>query len=181
MKTEKKPYWEPGELIVIGTFAGLIKISVLMIALSGGGMNPVTLVLKNVVATSLLMILVVKVNKFGVLTLYALISCLVSLILMGGKPVTIVGVMVAGILCDLCMGLAKNRKSLWVLIPGIGLFDLLSRIVSFGYMYFIYQEQIKMFIMGTIIVSLGYLGCLIGLGTGVVFVKELRHAGIIRE
>ena len=38
-----------------------------------------------------------------------------------------------------------------------------------------------MFIMGAIVVALGYAGCLVGLGTGILFVKELRHAGIIRE
>jgi len=177
----KKPYWAPSELIVIGTFAGLIKISTMMIALAGGGMNPVTLVMKNVVATALLIILVYKVRKFGVLTLYALITSIVSMILMGGNPMLIIGILAAGGVCDLCMAGVGNWNSPVVLILGVGLFDLLSRLISLGYSYFLYQEQFQMFIMGTIIVSLGYIGCLIGLGSGVYFVKELKHAGIIRE
>lgn len=181
MKEQKTPYWTPGELIVIGTFAGLIKISTMMIALAGGGMNPVTLVMKNVVATSLLIILVYKVRKFGVLSLYALITSLVSMILMGGNPMFIIGIIAAGSVCDLCMAGVGNWDNPVVLILGVGLFDLLSRLISLGYSYLLYQEQFQMFIVGAVIVSLGYLGCLIGLGTGVYFAKELKHAGIIRE
>ena len=69
MITRKKRYWQTRELIVIGTFAALIKVSTLLIAIAGGGMNPVSLLLKNMVATSLLIVLVYKVRKFGVLTL----------------------------------------------------------------------------------------------------------------
>ena len=96
MKFFSANYWAPSELILIGTFTGLIKISTMLIALAGGGMNPVTLVLKNTVATSLLIILVYKIKKFGVLTLFSLINCLVSLLLMGGNPMTIAGVIAAG-------------------------------------------------------------------------------------
>ena len=60
----KKRYWQVRELIVIGIFAALIKVSTLLIAIAGGSMNPVTLVLKNIVATSLLVVLLYKVRKF---------------------------------------------------------------------------------------------------------------------
>lgn len=174
-------YWAPSELIVIGTFTGLIKISTMLIALAGGGMNPVTLVLKNTVATSLLVILLYKVPKSGVLTLFSIINCLVSLVLMGGNPMTIAGVLVAGILCDALLVRGKGFRSPLRVIFGVGLFDLLSRAVSLGYSFFLYQEEIRMFAVGAVVVSVGYLGCLAGLGTGILFVKELRHAGIIRE
>ncbi len=177
----KHPYWTPGELITIGTFAGLIKISTMMIALAGGGMNPVTLVMKNTVATSLLIILVYKVRKFGVLSLFSLISCLVSLILMGGNPMTIIGVILAGCLCDLAMAATGRFKHPVVLVIGVALFDFLSRGISLGYSYLMYREQLGFFIMAAVVVGLGYVGCLMGLGTGILFVKELRHAGIIRE
>lgn len=181
MKLFSAHYWAPSELILIGTFTGLIKISTMLIALAGGGMNPVTLVLKNTVATSLLIILVYKIRKFGVLTLFSVISTLVSLLLMGGNPMSIAGVIVAGFVCDLFIAPCNGFSSPVRLILGIALFDFISRAVSLGYSYFLYQEQMGMFMMGVIVVGLGYLGCLMGLGTGIIFVRELRHAGIIRE
>ncbi len=174
-------YWAPSELILIGTFTGLIKISTMLIALAGGGMNPVTLVLKNTVATSLLIILVYKIRKFGVLTLFSLINCLVSLLLMGGNPMTIIGVIVAGILCDALIAPFQGFQKPFRLIFGIAVYDFLSRGISLGYSYFLYREETGMFVMGAIVVALGYMGCLAGLGTGLLFVKELRHAGVIRE
>lgn len=181
MKLFSAHYWAPSELILIGTFTGLIKISTMLIALAGGGMNPVTLVLKNTVATSLLLILVYKIRKFGVLTLFSVISTLVSLLLMGGNPMSIAGVIVAGFVCDLFISPWNGFNSPVRLILGIALFDFISRAVALGYSYFLYQEQMAMFMMGVIVVALGYLGCLMGLGTGMIFIKELRHAGIIRE
>ncbi|MCG8632173.1 MAG: MptD family putative ECF transporter S component [Desulfobacterales bacterium] len=174
-------YWTPSELITIGTFTGLIKISTMLIALAGGGMNPVTLILKNTVATSLLIILVYKVRKFGVLTLFSIINCLVSLVLMGGNPMTFAGVLVAGFFCDLLLAPADGFRTPWRLILVVGVFDFMSRAVSLGYSFLLYQEELRMFAVGAVVVSLGYLGCLAGLGTGILFVKELRHAGIIRE
>ena len=186
MKLLSSDYWNPSELILIGTFTGLIKSSTILIALAGGGMNPVTLVLKNTVATSLLLILVYKIRKFGVLTLFSMINSLISLLLvggnaMGGGAISIAGVLLSGLVCDLFIAPRNGFRSPIRLILGIGLFDLLSRTVSLGYSYFLYREQMGMFIMVAVVVVLGYLGCLMGLGTGILFVKELRHAGIIRE
>ncbi len=180
MKLFSSDYWAPSELILIGTFTGLIKSSTLLIALAGGGMNPVTLVLKNTVATSLLIILVYKIKKFGVLTLFSIISSLLSLMLMG-NPMDIAGMIISGFVCDLFIAPWQGFHKPLRLILGIALFDFLSRTVSLGYAYFLYQEQMGMFVMGAVVVGLGYLGCLMGLGTGIIFVKELRHAGIIRE
>ncbi|WP_321494034.1 MptD family putative ECF transporter S component [uncultured Desulfobacter sp.] len=181
MKLFSSDYWTPSELILIGTFTGLIKISTLLIALAGGGMNPVTLVLKNTVATSLLLILVYKIRKFGILTLFSVINSLVSLLLMGGNPMSIAGVIVSGIVCDLFIAPWQGFQKPIRLIIGIALFDFLSRVISLGYAYFLYQEQMGMFVMAAVVVGLGYLGCFMGLGTGIIFVRELRHAGIIRE
>ena len=177
----KKRYWRSEELIVIGTFAGLIKVSTMLIALAGGGMNPLTLVLKNIVATSLLIVLVYKVRKFGVLTLYSVIISLVSLILMGTNAMTFAGALVAGVICDGLIFLTGGYKRTFSLVLGVAFFDFLSRFIALGYSYFLYQEEIKLFVMGTVFAALGYVGCLIGLGTGFFFAKELKHAGIIRQ
>lgn len=177
----KKRYWQSRELIVIGTFAALTKISTMLIAFAGGGMNPVSLVLKNMVATSLLIVLAYKVRKFGVLTLFVLVSTVVSLLLMGGSMMTIPGLLAASVLCDgLIVGLGGYRRAR-ALVLGVAAFDLLSRVVSLSYAYLTAREEPRFFIMGVIVVSLGYIGCLLGLGSGLYFVKELRHAGIIRQ
>ena len=177
----KKRYWKTGELIAIGTFAALIKISTMMIAIAGGGMNPVTMVIKNIVATALLIVLLYKVRKFGVLSMYVLVSSIVAMLLMGGNMITIPGLLIAGIICDCLISLTGGYKKPWSLIMGAGLFDFLSRAISLSYSYFAFIEEPGLFIIGTIVVTIGYVGCLIGLGSGLFFIKELRHAGIIRE
>ncbi|MBE9581511.1 MAG: MptD family putative ECF transporter S component [Proteobacteria bacterium] len=177
----KKRYWQTRELIVIGTFAALTKVASLLIAIAGGGMNPVSLVLKNIVATSLLIVLVYKVRKFGVLTLYALINSLVSLLFLGGNVMALPGMLIAGIVGDGFIMMTGGYKRAWALVLGVGLFDLLSRAISLGYSYLTVREEPRLLIMAAIIVAIGYTGCLLGLGSGLLFVKELRHAGIVRE
>ena len=43
--------WGARDLVVIGVFAATAKLSTVLIAMVGGGMNPVSLLLKNVVFT----------------------------------------------------------------------------------------------------------------------------------
>lgn len=178
---QKHRYWQSGELITIGTFAALIKISTMVIAIAGGGMNPVSMVLKNIAATSLLIILVYKVRKFGVLTMFSVISGLVSLLLMGGNAMLLIGSIGAGLICDGLVFLVSGYKKTWAMVLGVGLYDLSARGISLGYSWFFFQEQIGLFFMGAVVVGIGYAGCLIGLATGVFFARELRHAGIIRQ
>ena len=178
---KKKRYWQSRELIVIGTFAALIKVSTLLIALAGGGMNPVTMIIKNVVATSLLIVLLYKVRKFGVLTLYVIVSTVVSFLLLGGNMITAPGMLIAGFICDSLIMAVGGYSKPWGLIAGVGLFDFLSRAISLAYSYLAFREEPKLFLIGVVIVIIGYSGCLLGLGSGVIFLKELRHAGIIRE
>ena len=45
----RKRHWEARELVLVGVFAAAAKLSSLLIALAGGGMNPVSLVAKNLV------------------------------------------------------------------------------------------------------------------------------------
>ena len=176
-----KRYWEAGELITIGTFAALIKTSTLLIAVAGGGMNPISLVVKNAVATALLIILLFKVPKFGVLTLFSFISTLVGLVLMGGNVMMMAGALVAGIVCDGFLSFMNGYRKTIFLLLGVTLFDLMSRGISLGYSWFFFREASSLFMIGVIVVGIGYVGCLIGLPAGVIFAKELRHAGIIRE
>src|SRR6056297_1386488 len=116
----KNHYWQSGELITIGTFAALIKISTMVIAIAGGGMNPVSMVMKNIVATSLLVVLVYKVRKFGVLSLFSLISGLVSLLLMGDNAMLSLGTLLAGGISDCFIFLVSRYQKVWSLILGVG-------------------------------------------------------------
>jgi energy-coupling factor transport system substrate-specific component len=175
------PYWDAGDLVVIGTFAALGKAASLLVALAGGGMNPVSLVAKNVIATAMLVVLVHRVPKFGVLTLYVLITGLTSALLMGAGLMTLPGFLAAGVICDGLIRLCGGYRRSWAILAGVGAFELLARLISLGIGYLGAREDIRFFIMAAVIVMLGYLGCLIGLGAGLRFVKELRHAGIIRS
>ena len=58
---KRRFYWDTESLVVVGLFTALSKVISLMIALLGGGMNPLTLFLKNGVATALLVVLVARV------------------------------------------------------------------------------------------------------------------------
>lgn len=82
--TYPKPYWMVRELVTIGVFAALVKVSSLLVALIGGGMNPLTLILKNLLFTSLLLVLLFKIRKPGTLLLFNAVSIMVSMLLMGG-------------------------------------------------------------------------------------------------
>jgi energy-coupling factor transport system substrate-specific component len=181
MIIRKKRYWQTRELIVIGTFAALIRISTLLIAIAGGGMNPVSLLLKNMVATSLLIVLAHKVRKFGVLTLYVLINSVFSILLMSNHLMILPGMLIAGLMCDSVIMIAGGYRRGWALVLGVGLFDLSSRAISLGYSYLMVREEPRLLIMSALVVAIGYIGCLSGLVSGLFFVKELRHAGIIRE
>ncbi|WP_300675085.1 MptD family putative ECF transporter S component [Desulfoluna sp.] len=174
-------YWQPGELIVIGIFSAMIKLSSLLIALTGGGMNPLSLVLKNLVATSLLVVLVFKVRKFGVLTLFVTVSTLISMLLDGGNIIRLPGALIAGGLCDLVIHFSGGYQKPGALIAGVAVFDLLSRFIALGLSWLTMREQPAMVMVASVIVALGYLGCLMGLFSGLHLSRELTHAGVLRH
>ena len=71
--------------MLIGVFAAAAKLSSLLIALAGGGMNPISLLGKNLVYTTLMIVLLTKVPKLWTLTLFTVVSMLVSVLLLGGS------------------------------------------------------------------------------------------------
>ena len=78
-------YWAARELVAIGIFAAAAKLTSLLIALAGGGMNPATLLLKNLVFTTLVVVMLYKVRKQWTLLLFTTVNMLISLILLGGS------------------------------------------------------------------------------------------------
>ncbi|MFH1060095.1 MAG: MptD family putative ECF transporter S component [Pseudomonadota bacterium] len=176
----RRPYWQPRELILVGAFAALTKLAGVVIALAGGGMNPLSLALKNTVATVLLVVLLLKAPKFGVLTLYVVSQSVFSLLLMGGSLMLLPGLLPAGILGDLLIRALGGYRRTWAVLVGVGVFDLLSKAIALGFSFLAFREDPRLFIMPAIFIGLGYLGSLLGLVGGLKFVKELRHAGLIR-
>ncbi|MCG8473552.1 MAG: MptD family putative ECF transporter S component [Desulfobacterales bacterium] len=178
---KKTAYWEMRDLVVIGIFAAITKVSSLLVALVGGGMNPVTLILKNLLFTTLAIVLLYKVRKFGTLTLFIVVNAIVSMLLMGSVIFLIPPMLVCGILAEgIILILGGYAKSINLMI-GVGLYDLLFKISSVGVSWLYAREQPEIIIMATVIVGIGYIGALLGLFSGAYFVKELRHACIIRQ
>lgn len=173
--------WQVSELITIGIFAAVIKVSSLAIALAGGGMNPVTLVLKNAVFTALLIVLLHKVRVFGTLTLFTLISAVVSLLLMGAGLTLLPAMLLAGLASETLVKVLGGYGRTAALMLGVAMFDLLSKALALGFSWLMMREQPALMLTSTVMVTVGYVGSLLGLWGGVAFVKELRHAGIVRK
>ena len=111
--TVKTAYWKSQELVMIGVFAAAIKLSSLLIALAGGGMNPVTLMLKNLVFTTLLIVLLAKVKKSGTLLLFTAVSMIVSVLLMGGSITLLPAALVGAIAAEIAILLTGGFKHTW--------------------------------------------------------------------
>ncbi|MGN0832240.1 MAG: MptD family putative ECF transporter S component, partial [Kiritimatiellia bacterium] len=130
----KKFYWDTESLVVVGLFTALAKVVSLLIALLGGGMNPLTLFLKNGVATALLVVMVARVRRFGVLALYVLVGQVVSfLIAGGGMSVLLPGFLVAALLSDALIAACGGYRRIGAVLAGVAAYDLLGRALSLGY------------------------------------------------
>ncbi len=176
-------YWQTEELIVIGLFTALSKVSSLIISLLGGGPNPITLMLKNGIATALLIVMVARVCKFGTLALYTLVGQMITFLIAGGSLISLLpGFLLGAIISDGLIAIMGGYTKMRAVVCGVLFYDLFGRMLSLSFSYLTVRENPALFIFGAAVVLLGYLGCLfIGVPCGVKFVKELRHAGIIRE
>jgi energy-coupling factor transport system substrate-specific component len=173
--------WPTSELVAIGVFAALVRVVGLAIALAGGGMNPLTLILRNTAATALLVVLLHKSPRSGTLGLFVIIYGLLSVLLMGSGVMTLPGTLLAALVVDVGMACLGGYGSTWRILLAVGAFDLLTRSVSMVIGYVAVRESPAMFYMALGIVGLAYVGCLIGLGVGAAMVRELREAGAIRQ
>ena len=174
-------YWEVRDLAVIGIFSALTKVASLAVALIGGGMNPLTLILKNLIFTTLLIVLLFKVRKFGTLMLFIIVNTIFAMLLMGSGFFLLPPMLVAGICAEgLIVALGGYKKTVNLML-GVALYDLLFKAGSVGISWFFVREQPQVLWFTTVMVAIGYSGALAGLFVGVKFVKELRHAGIVRN
>lgn len=172
--------WGARDLVVIGVFAATAKLSTVLIAMVGGGMNPVSLLLKNVVFTTLLMIMLYKVRQPGTLSLFVIVSALVNFLLLGGNVTLIPPMLVAALVSEAVMKFVKSLGWKGAVFWGVGCFDFLSKGLSLAVSYLMMRESPALMAVVLPIVLIGYAGSLIGLYTGYRSMKELRHAGIVR-
>ncbi len=178
---KKNISWQVSDLVVIGVFTALIKATALLITFAGGGMNPITLIVKNCVFTTLLVVLLYKVRRFGVLLLFTLVSAIVSLLLMGSGITLLPAMLLAGLFAEglvfLCGGYTKTPA----LLLGVATYDILSKGLALGFSWLVMREQPELLLTVSVMILIGYVGSIIGLGGGVAFVRELRHAGIVHN
>lgn len=172
--------WGARDLVVIGVFAATAKLSTVLIAMVGGGMNPVSLLLKNVVFTTLLVIMLYKVRQPGTLSLFVIVSALVNFLLLGGNVTLIPTMLVAALVSEAVMKFVKSLGWKGAVFWGVGCFDFLSKGLSLAVSYLMMRESPALMAVVLPIVLIGYAGSLIGLYTGYRSMKELRHAGIVR-
>lgn len=172
--------WGARDLVVIGVFAATAKLSTVLIAMVGGGMNPVGLLLKNVVFTTLLVIMLYKVRQPGTLSLFVIVSALVNFLLLGGNVTLIPPMLAAALVSEAVMKFVKNLGWKGAVFWGVGCFDFLSKGLSLAVSYLMMRESPALMAVVLPIVLIGYAGSLIGLYTGYRSMKELRHAGIVR-
>ena len=172
--------WGARDLVVIGVFAATAKLSTVLIAMVGGGMNPVSLLLKNVVFTTLLVIMLYKVRQPGTLSLFVIVSALVNFLLLGGNVTLIPPMLAAALVSEAVMKFVKSLGWKGAVFWGVGCFDFLSKGLSLAVSYLLLRESPALMAVVLPIVLIGYAGSLIGLYTGYRSMKELRHAGIVR-
>ena len=89
--------------------------------------------------------------------------------------------MLAGMSFEAAAFAAGGLSRPWGPVLAVGVYDLSSKILSLGMSWLTLRESPGMLVPVAIIVALGYAGSFMGLFSGVRAVRELRHAGIVRN
>lgn len=173
--------WSAHDLVVLGVFSAAAKLSTLVVALAGGGINPVTLLLKNLIFTTMLVVMLYKVRTPGTLVLFVLVNMLISMLLLGGSITLLPSMLGGALLGEAAAFAAGGLLRPWGPVLAVGVYDLSSKIFSLGMSWLALRESPAMLVPVAIIVALGYVGSFMGLFSGVRAVRELRHAGIVRN
>ena len=174
-------YWSAQELVVLGVFSAAAKLSTLLVALVGGGMNPVSLLAKNLIFTTLLVVMLYKVRKPGTLALFVLVNMLISMLLLGGSVTLLPAMLLAAGCAEAVMACSGWMRKPWAPVLGVAVYDLTSKVFSLGVSWLFMRESPALLYVIVPIVVIGYVGSLCGLFSGVRAVRELRHAGIVRN
>lgn len=181
MLKKLKYHWTIGELVTIGVFAAAAKVITMVVALSGGGMNPVTLLIKNLIFTTFFIVMLYKVKKSGTMILFTFVSMLISLLLMGAEASTALGMFLASFIGEFFILISGGASKKYAAVIGVAAFDFSYRVLSLSIAYLVMRETPEIVYMVIPIIAIGYAGAVIGLFTGIKAVKELRYAGIVRS
>ncbi|CAK7006099.1 MAG: hypothetical protein DELT_00243 [Desulfovibrio sp.] len=176
--TARRPFWQVRELVMLGVFSAAAKVSTLVVALIGGGMNPVSLMAKNAVFTTLLLVLLFKIRKPGTLSLFMAVNFMISLLLLGGSVTLLVPLIIAAAVAEGATGLSGGMRKPWGPFIAAGVYDLVNKALSLGMSWLVARENPALIAVVVPFVLFGYLGSLLGLFTGWKAVKELRRAGL---
>ena len=174
-------HWQARELVLVGVFATTSKLTAILIALASGGMNPLGLIAKNLVFTLLLVILLYKVRKPGTLLLFAVVSALMTLMMLGTNVMLLPPMLLAAAVAEIIAWTFQGWKRNWGVIAIMAIFDLVYKAATLFVSYLMVRESPAVFSVLLPFIVLAYVGSLLGLGAGIGCVKELRHAGIIRS
>ena len=170
--------WQVRDLVMLGVFSAAAKVSTLFVALIGGGLNPISLMAKNCVFTTLLLVLLFKVRRPGALSLFMVVNFLISLLLLGGSVTLLVPLVIGAVLAEgailVCGGIGRP----WGPFVGVAVYDCISKLSSLGVTWIVSRENPALLYIVVPFVAFGYLGSIAGLFTGYKAVKELRRAGL---
>lgn len=169
--------WQVRELIMIGVFSAAVKVSTLAVALVGGGMNPVTLLAKNCIFTTLLIVLLFKIRKSGTLLLFMGINFILSMLLLGGSVTLLVPLLLGACAAEGLVRLAGGIGRPWGPFLGVAVYDFTFKVLSLGITWFFSRENPALLYVVGPFMAIGYVGSILGLFTGHKAVKELRRAG----
>ncbi len=173
--------WSVQDLAILGVFSAATKISSIMITLVGGGPNPLGFIIKNMIFTTMLIIMLSRVRKIGTLTLFACVNLIVSMLLMGTSITTVLSTLTAAFIAEFVVVCLGGIQRSYGVILAVFLYDLSSKIASLAVSYLAVRETPALMIPAIILMTIGYIGCIIGLFTGAKSVKELEQAGFIRS
>jgi len=127
------------------------------------------------------LVMLYKISKFGTLTLFVLVNSIVAALFLGNVSFLIPVMIAAALISESLIYLLGGYKKSYSLMIGVAVYDFLFRAISLGGSWLYTREQPELLIVASVIVAIGYIGSVIGLFTGRLFVKELRHACIIRH
>ena len=168
------------DLVAIGIFSCLAKMSGLAVALAGGGMNPVTLALRNAIVSGLMIVLLAKVGKGGTLFLSALLGGIVSLLMFGHGLMLLPGALLGGLAGEGCMRIFRTSlDDVWLAVAGVACAEIVAKTLSMCVMYLALRENPALFVPLALVIGAGGVGTLLGLVGGKRMIGELRHAGIL--
>lgn len=158
------------DLVFIGVFAAAAKLSAIVIALAGGGINPLALVAKNLIVAVLLVVLLTKVNKRGTLFICMVVSSIVGSLLSGSAVMLVPGAIVGAFVGEFFW------QRPWI---AVCMSELTAKASALAAAWVVLRESPALFNVVLPVVLIGAAGTFLGLWLSRSTVRELRHAGFL--